>query len=92
MRGSVRGNDARAPGWLLRLLPRSLAGAAVVSSPRSFIEAAATAATASSNAAWLVGEVLVQPLILRTYCRAAAPTSDSGRRVEIAEGPDIAQL
>src|SRR5205085_11808341 len=56
---------------------RSLGGAVVRSWASSADEAAATASTALLNAASFAREGLWKPLILRTYCCAAARTSSS---------------
>ena len=54
---------------------RSLGGALVTSSPSRRADTAATSSTARSNASALACDGLVKPLILRTYCSAAARTS-----------------
>src|SRR4051812_5536038 len=56
---------------------RSLGGAVVTSESSSRVEAAATSATARSKASALARDGFVAPLILRTYCRAAARISSS---------------
>ena len=51
------------------------AGAAASMELLASLQTAATAITAWSNAAWFTWLGLVKPLILRTYCSAAACTS-----------------
>jgi hypothetical protein len=58
-------------------ISRSFGGAVVTSSLSSVSEAAVTASTARSNAASLTFEGFAAPLILRTYCSAAAAISSS---------------
>src|SRR4051795_1219466 len=56
---------------------RSFGGAVVTRASSNRVEAAATAATARSNASALTREGFVAPLILRTYWSAAAAISSS---------------
>src|SRR4028118_239057 len=56
---------------------RSLGGAAVTRASSSRAGAAATSATARSKASVLARDGEATPLILRTYCSAAAHTSSS---------------
>jgi hypothetical protein len=56
---------------------RSRGGAAVTSDASSFFEAAVTSATARSNAASFAFDGFDAPLILRTYCTAAASISSA---------------
>src|SRR3712207_6307869 len=58
--------------------------AVVTSAASSRAEASATSATARSKTSWLACEGFVVPLILRTYCRAAARTSS-----EVAGGSKL---
>src|SRR5215211_6204528 len=56
---------------------RSLGGALVSSEASSLLEAAAISSTAAQKATSLAFDGLLKPLILRTYCNAAARISSS---------------
>jgi hypothetical protein len=66
-----------------------LAGGAVFSEASSSSETRAISSTARSNAASLTCDGLVNPLISRTYCSAAADLVLGGGRIEGVERHDV---